>query len=152
MFSCQLGSVKAGINTLEKLQNADLSAEQKQKLDAFVNGMTTTPSEKIVRKIKSIKKYDVIRVIPPNTCVHYAVVFKVMDDKVYALPITSKEKPFADHIITKNRMFEGDYFSSYISIVSIEEAKRSFQFVYAEGKVEFNNIVTKIGEMYKAIF
>lgn len=100
-------------------------------------------------EVHELKKYDVIYATSGGVMPHHHVVFKINNGIAYCLTITSKKTSFSDRfIITKNRVFTGGYFTTTIEMIDLELAKKSFVFVYSEGRKEFDNYVKEMKEFY----
>lgn len=100
-------------------------------------------------EVAEIKRYDVVYATAGGTIPHHQVVFKVGNGIAYCLSITSKATSFSDKfIITKNRVFNGSYFTTTISMLDLELAKKSFVFVYSEGRKEFDAYIREMKEFY----
>lgn len=103
-------------------------------------------------EVDEIKRYDVIYAAIGAIMPHHFVVFKIDDDTVYCLSITSKKTPFSDKFkITKNRVFNDSYFSTTIHMIDLDTAKKSFVFVYSEGRKEFDRYIKEMKEFYNTL-
>lgn len=146
------------IETFKKVLDNFNKLEKSKKLDveaAFINNhsfvrLGAPNSRKF--EVDEIKRYDVLYTSAGAIIPHHQVVFKIEGNKVYCLSITSKETSFSDLFkITKNRVFSDGYFTTTISIIDLELAKKSFVFVYSEGRREFDEFITEMKEFYNKL-
>mgnify|MGYP005608764615 FL=1 len=78
------------------------------------------------------------------------LVYKVMGDAIYAIPVTSKEKVFTLHSIEKDRFFKGSHMSENLVKISLEDAKKRFVRVW-ENRKEADVIFAKYKAGVKAL-
>lgn len=97
--------------------------------------------------ISKLQKYDVIKTnlvnYGTNRIPHYAVVYKVVDDLVYCVTLTSKET-YGKMKVTKSRVFKNiSYFVPCFSVVPHKAAVKKFAFVYDKPR-EFDKVIEEI--------
>ena len=153
-------------NIIRYLRTAPIEKAWREKIIVFVekefDTITTLPAIiahpnpvifdplKLCRKVEYIKKYDVIYTQHLNITNHYALVYKVTIDAVYALVITSKEKVFCFHLIENDRYFKPGYISESLIKIPIEQAKENFVRVW-ENRKEADVIFAKYKAGVKAL-
>lgn len=96
-------------------------------------------------KTDKIEKYDVI-VSNIGPCAHFCAVYKVVDDIVYVISISSKSKLNGIEI-NDSKMFKGGYFIPYIYPVSLQNALSHFCF-RLDNKKEFDNVIKVMKKNY----
>lgn len=96
-----------------------------------------------ITTVDILKKYDIIYISVAGSIPHYFMVYKCIENIVYGVIITSKDKDFVIHEITHDRFFKGNYASNLFSTVSLDIAINSFNRVY-ESKKEADIIFNKI--------
>lgn len=138
---------------LQSLQNIlktlpECTEKQKEQLSELLTTITFnclfsniyTPTNVSVTKfpVTKLKKWDVIYMkVGAIPVPHYHIVLKVTKDKTYCLSVTSEKTPFADLEIKKSRQLKG-YICNTITVVSTEQAKDKFVFIYDGSKKEIN--------------
>lgn len=94
-----------------------------------------------------LKKYDVIY-IPCFGMPHYVLVWKVAEDVLYGVVLSSTQAPHNIHIIEKDRFFKGKFATNSYITHPLSECLKNFVRVY-ESKIEADTIFKKIKEYYK---
>lgn len=95
-----------------------------------------------------IKKYDV-SYLPVGPCNHYCLVYKVVGDKTYVIPLTTNTEVFNGYMIEKSRFFKGmAIFSLYQFPTSL--VKDHFVLPY-DHKGEANKIIKSLEDLLKSM-
>jgi len=102
-----------------------------------------------VYKPKVIKRYDLLYVVN-GSVPHPCVVFKIRDNNVYCLGITSTESKNVIKDIKYSRFFEKHYFYNIITTISLSEAMKGFVGVF-DSKKEVDETVKLLKEYYSKI-
>lgn len=95
-----------------------------------------------------VKRQDVAY-LPIGPCHHYCIVYKVLGDKTYIIPITTNIDAFDGYVIEKSRFFKGKaIFSIYQYPTSVVKDKLVLPY---DHKSEVNNIFKALEEFMTSI-
>ena len=99
----------------------------------------------------TLKKYDVVYV-ELITGAHFVLVYKIIEDKVFGLNITSNNRAFCIHEIKHDRFFEGSFLTSTLMEIPLEDAKKKFVRVFEskrEADLIFSTYRKKMKDLLK---
>lgn len=92
--------------------------------------------------VSFIKKYDIVYV-PMGGIPHYVLVYRVSDETVIGVSITSKDKVHSLHQITEDRYFENGYATNGFVTLPLDECFKNFVRVF-ESRNEADLIFNKV--------
>lgn len=95
--------------------------------------------------VQSIKRFDIVHV-DTFASVHFVVVVKVFGDTVYGIVISSKEKVHSMKMIEGDRRFIGNYLTSTVIAIPLDEAKSNFIGSY-ESKKEIREFMKNLKDL-----
>ena len=120
-------------------------------LELIKNGSVINVNSTKKYKVEALKKYDILY-LPLIGIPHYFMVHRVIEEKVYGVIFTSKDKSHVViHEVQKDRILKGSYASNAYLCVDINEAKDAFIRTY-EDKKEGSEIFKKVVSLYKKLF
>lgn len=76
---------------------------------------------------------------------HYFIVYKIVNNVVYGVFLTSKDRDFVIYEIVRDRTFVGNYASNIFSAITLDSALKSFVRIY-DSKTEANKIFDLVKE------
>lgn len=125
------------ISATEFFENEGLDTETENNKESIVKNNKLIP--------KCLKKYDVI-LAEVGPVRHYAVVFKIDENLVYAMPITSQTGVFNGFDITKSRIFAGVLIYQILQI-PLKKAITNFIMPY-DSKKEIDDALISMKQHY----
>lgn len=142
------------LQTKKNWTNNEITAKvfnvrDKLKSELDKNGQISAPILPRCSTVDKLKKYDIVYMKTFGTT-HYILVYKVKDNKVYGVAITSNEKATI-HKIGRDRIFHDNYIGKSIVEYDHNEAKENFVRIY-EDKREADAIFRQLKFYHKTIF
>lgn len=99
--------------------------------------------------VDKIQKYDVVSALVFN-CPHPCLVYKIVDDVVYAFGLSTKLHLSSVYTIESSRIFKGNTISTTLVTLTKEEASKNFLCIF-DNKREAAKAIKHVENFYKTL-